>query len=162
MKSKSGSKSAKQFELVFADKVGKVYNFPGLRPAGMKAGLFFGLEDAPLVQLPDSSELFLLPDRSPVGFDPETGELVTLGSDPYSESEEPVFAVAAFVPPGYTLTHNAAYVQAAESTKAMPLFAYGACFFSDGHFYVTAVKVDSDVRHDEKYLSPEGVFAGIW
>ncbi len=161
MKPSAAKKSTKPFELVFADKHGKVYNFPGLRPAGMKAGLFFGLDDAPLVQLPDSSELFMLPDRSPVGFDPETGERVTLDSDPYSETEEPVFAVAAFVPPGYTLTHNAAYVQAAESTKAMPLFAYGACFFSEGHFYVAAVKVDSDVRHDEKYLSPEGVFAGV-
>jgi len=155
------SKVSGQFELVFADKAGKVYNFPGLEPAGMKAGRFFRLDDAPLVRLPDSSELFLLPDRVPVGFDPETGKQITLDSDPYSESPEPVFAVAAFVPPGYTLTHNAAFVEPPAGTKAMPLFAYGACLFKDGHFYVTAVKVDADVRHDEKYLSPEKVFKGV-
>lgn len=154
-------KTPKNFELVFADKAGKVFNFPGLRPAGMKAGMFFELDDAPLVRLPDSSELFMLPDRLPVGFDPATGEQVTLEGDPYTEQGEPCFAVAAFVPPGFTLTHNAAYLQQSEDAQALPLFAYGACFFSDGHFYVPAVRVDTDVRHDEKYLAPEDVFAGV-
>ncbi len=150
-----------KFELVFADKKGKVYNFPGLEPAGMKAGLFFELGDAPLVQLPDSTELFMLPDRSPVGFDPDTGKQVVLECDPYSEKAEPCFAVAAFVAPGYTLTHHAAYVERSGESKALPLFAYGACFFAEGHFYVTALRVDRDVRHDEKYLSPDGVLRGV-
>ena len=169
---KHGSpKTSKRFELVFADKAGKVFNFPGLRPAGMKAGVFFGLEEAPLVRLPDSSELFMLPDRRPVGLDPETGKAVTLESDPYSERAKDCFAVAAFVPPGYTLTHNAAYVEAAGAgavsssgsggPKALPLFAYGACLWSEGHFYVAAVRVDRDVRHDEKYLDPALVIKGV-
>lgn len=154
-------KTKKQFELVFADKSGKVFNFPGLRAAGMKAGEFFALEDAPLVRLPDSSELFMLPDRLPVGLDPVTGKPVTLESDPYSEKPKACFAVAAFVPPGYTLTHNAAYVQTSVDAKTLPLFAYGACLWSEGHFYVPAVRVDRDVRHDEKFLAPEQVFQGV-
>ncbi len=159
---KSSTIHSKKFELVFADKAGKVYNFPGLRPAGMKAGMFFGLEDAPLVRLPDSSELFMLPERVPVGFDPDTGSPVTLERDPYSERSESCFAVAAFVPPGFTLTHNAAYAERpGGEAKALPLFAYGACFFSEGHFYVAAVKVDRDVRHDEKHLDPERVLEGV-
>jgi pyruvate-formate lyase-activating enzyme len=152
---------SKRFELVFADKTGKVFNFPGLRPAGMKAGMLFELEDAPLVRLPDSSELFMLPDRMPVGFDPETGKQVTLDMDPYSKQAEPCFAVAAFVPPGYTLTHNAAYRQLADDARALPLFAYGACLYSEGHFYVAAVRVDHDVRHDDKYLAPRSVLKGV-
>ncbi len=163
MKPKDLPKKPKSFELVFADKAGKVYNFPGLEPAGMKAGRFFRLDDTPLVRLPDSSELFMLPGRLPVGFDPHTGLQVTLDSDPYTETHQTVYAVAAFVPPGYTLTHNSAYIEepGAEAARALPLFAYGACFYADGHFYVAAVQVDADVRHTEKYLSPEKVFDGV-
>ncbi len=155
------SKTPKKYELVFADKAGKVFNFPGLRPAGMKAGRFFELDAAPLVRLPDSSELFMLPERLPVGFDPDTGKQVTLDCDPYSERAEPCFAVAAFVPPGFTLTHNTAYAQRSGESRTLPLFAYGACFFAEGHFYVAAVQVDRDVRHDEKHLSPERVSRGV-
>ena len=146
-----------RFELVFANAAGKVYNFPGLRPSGMKAGSFFTLDDAPLIRLPDASELFLLPDRLPVGFDPLTGESKVLKSDPYSKKSEPCFAVAAFIPPGFTLTHSAAYQEKPGGVRALPLFAYGACFYAEGHFYVTAVQVDRDVRHDEKFLSPQQV-----
>lgn len=138
-----------------------MFNFPGLRAAGMKAGGFFSLEDAPLVRLPDSSELFMLPERAPVGFDPETGKTVILTTDPYAKTPKDCFAVAAFTPPGYTLTHNAAYVQSSPDAKALPLFSYGACLWSEGHFYVAAVKVDQDVRHDEKHLPIDKVFAGV-
>ncbi|MCA9395909.1 MAG: radical SAM protein [Candidatus Omnitrophica bacterium] len=147
-------------ELVFSDTKGKVYNFPGLKPAGMKAGVFYELEDVPLVRLPDSSEMFLLPDRLPVGFDPETGEAVTLDYDPYSENYETIYAVAAFIPPGYTLTHSTAYEEL-PGAKTLPLFAYAACVYSDGHFYVPAVRVDKDIRHDEKYLAPDKVLKGV-
>ena len=104
-------KSLGKFQLVFADAKGKAFSFPGLRPAGMKAGAYFPLEEAPAVRLPDASELFFLPDRLPVGFDSVTGESTVLESDPYSTNAEPCFAVAAFIPPGYTLTHNAAYAE---------------------------------------------------
>lgn len=149
-------------ELVFADSKGKVYNFPGLKPAGMKAGRFFELGEASIIRLPDSSELFVLPGRSPVGLDPHTGRPVTLTSDPYSNHEEPCYAVAAFVPPGHTLTHHAAYRECGPaSARSLPLFAYGACFFAEGHFYVTALRVDEDIRHDEKYLSADKVVEGV-
>jgi pyruvate-formate lyase-activating enzyme len=127
----------------------------------MKAGMFFELESAPLLRLPDSTELFMLPDRLPTGFDSDTGKQVTLETDPYSKLAEPCFAVAAFVPPGFTLTHHAAYVESPGETRALPLFAYGACFFAEGHFYVTALQVDRDVRHDEKYLAGGEILEGV-
>lgn len=148
------------FELVFADAKGKVFNFPGLKPAGMKAGAFFGLEETPMVRLPDSSELFLLPDRRPVGIDPRTQAAVTLESDPYSKKPEPCFAVAAFIPPGHTLMYSAAYREGPDA-RALPLFAYGACLYAEGHFYVPAVQVDRDIRHDERYLPADRVLEGV-
>ena len=54
--------------LLFSDAKGRVFDFPGLEAAGMKAGEFYRLDPAWLVPLPAASELFMLPDRAPVGF----------------------------------------------------------------------------------------------
>ncbi len=147
------------FALVFADDKGKVYDFPGLEATGMKAGRFFELNAATLVPLPESSELFLLPGRLPVGRDPETGAFRTLEGDPYSAGS-PCSAVAAFIPPGWTLAHSAAFAEV-PGAKALPLFAYGAVAFRDGRFWVSAVRVDEDARHDERLIDPSAVASGI-
>lgn len=126
----------------------------------MKAGSFFELDPKSLLKLPSSSELFTLPARLPVGLDRTSGTVVTLDRDPYSKSQEPVQAVAAFIPPGYTLTHNAAYSEMAGALQ-LPLFAYGACAFYKGGFYVSAVRVDKGHRHDERYLAMNAVRRGV-
>ena len=127
----------------------------------MKAGAFFELDPKGLLKLPDASELFLLPARWPVGLDrTDPGAPLTLESDPYSKLQEPAYAVAAFIPPGYTLTHNAAYTEMAGASQ-LPLFAYGACAYSRGDFYVSAVRVDQDPRHEERYLVMEKVSKGV-
>lgn len=149
-----------KLELVFADKRGKVFTFPGLRSAGMKARRYFELDPKALLKLPAASELFILPARAPVGLDPESGEAVVLDSDPYARSKTPCFAVAAFIPPGYTLTHNAAYTEMPDAAQ-LPLFAYGACAFYKGNFYVSAVRVDRGHRHDERFLSIKAVRKGV-
>lgn len=136
-------------QLVFADKKGRVYPFPGLEGAGMAAGRYFRLDPRHLVKLPKHAEFFFLPDRIPAGFDPETKEFTELPFDPYSETDEPVTAVAAFMPPGYTLTHSAAYAEK-EGAALLPLFAYGPCVLYKNEFYSSAVPVDSDTRHDER------------
>ncbi len=148
-----------KLELVFSDEKGKIYNFPGLRPAGMKAGRFFELDVKSMLKLPGSSELFLLPGRCPVGWN-DSDKSVSLACDPYNSSQSPVFAVAAFIPPGYTLTHHAAYEEREAKTQ-LPLFAYGACAFYKGDFYVSAVQVDKGDRHDERFLHMEEVYRGV-
>lgn len=145
--------------LVFADEKGRVYDHPGLEAAGMRGGRFSRLDVRNLVKLPSSSELFLLPDRSPVGFDRETGEFLEIGADPYSKEGRPAFAVAAFIPPGYSLTHNTAYRERAGASM-LPLFAYAACVFWKGDFYAAAFRVDPDFRHDERFLDPLAVSTG--
>ncbi|MDD5136168.1 MAG: radical SAM protein [Candidatus Omnitrophica bacterium] len=128
--------------LLTADAKGRIFASPRLAPAGMKAGVFFRLSPENLIRLPAGSQLFRLPERRPVGCDPETGSFVTTSD---------AFAVAAFAAPGYTLTHNAAY---AEDPKAgpLPLFSYGACAEYKGEFYTAAVKVDTDRRHDSTLI----------
>lgn len=147
-------------QLVFADRAGKIYNFPGLAAAGMKAGRFFRLDQKYFLKLPASSELFMLPARRPVGFDLQSGATVRLDNDPYAKSNKPCFAVAAFIPPGYTLTHNAAYFEMSGAAQ-LPLFAYGACAYIKGDFYVSAIRVDKGHRHDERFLAIAEVKKGI-
>ncbi len=146
--------------LVFADEKGRVYDHPELEATGMKAGRLFRLEARNLVKLPSSSELFMLPQRSAVGFDPNTGEFIEVDTDPYSEEGRPAFAVAAFIPPGYALTHSTAYHERSGAAM-LPLFAYAACVFWRGDFYATAFRVDPDFRHDERFLDPMAVSTGV-
>lgn len=143
--------SVNSFELVFANSRGHVFNYPGLLAAGMKAGRICNIAPDNWIKLPPNSELFMLPHRTAVGFDRATGEKIALRYDPYSEQEEIISPVAAFIPPGYTLTHSSAYEETPHATM-LPLFAYGACAFYRGDFYVAALKVDADIRHDERFL----------
>lgn len=147
-------------QLVFADRRGKIYNFPGLLAAGMKAGRFFELHPKNLIKLPASSEFFVLPAREPIGLHPENQAVVRFDSDPYAKSKSPCFAVAAFIPPGYSLTHNAAYFET-PGAAVLPLFAYGACAYYEGDFYVSALQVDRDHRHDEALLKMKAVRDGV-
>lgn len=144
--------------LLFADAKGKVFDFKGLEAAGMKAGQFYRLDPDQFVPLPDSSELFMLPDRNPVGFKGE--EAVVLDQDPYSQKKQECFAVAAFIPPGYTLTHNTAYHEK-EGARMLPLFAYAACVLYKDKFYAAAVRVDRSYRHDNRFMDSEEIKKNI-
>lgn len=135
--------------LVFANPKGKVFDHPELEAAGMKAGEFFRLDPGQFVPLPDSSELFMLPDRLPVGWDGK--KFTPLEQDPYSAKKEVCFAVGAFIPPGYTLTHNTAFREK-NGASMLPLFAYAACVFYKGKFYAAAIRVDRSLRHDERFM----------
>ncbi len=143
-------------QLLFADEKGKVYPFPGLEAAGMKAGKFFRLDPSEFLKLPDFSELFMLPGRAPVGFDPDSGSPQTLIFDPYSKEKKKCYAVAAFIPPGHTITHSSAYEEEA-GAPALPLFSYAACVFYKNAFYATALRVDPDFRHDERFMDAEAI-----
>ncbi|MBL7070748.1 MAG: radical SAM protein [Candidatus Omnitrophica bacterium] len=108
----------------------------------MKGGNFFRLRSRELIKLPYGSEIFMLPGRAPVGYSAGSGKFVT-PSDNY--------AVAAFVPPGRTITYNSAYREAG-SPKTLPLFAYGAVAFYKGDFYAAAVQVDRELRQDLRLM----------
>ncbi|HTL70126.1 MAG TPA: radical SAM protein [Candidatus Eisenbacteria bacterium] len=145
--------------LVFADAKGEVFEHPALEAAGMKAGRLERLDPAHLFPLPEASELFLLPGRLAAGFDAE-GRQTVLEFDPYSEKGAPCFAVAAFIPPGWTLTHSAAFRET-EGAPMLPLFAYGACAWYKGKLHASAVRVDRGFRHDERFLDPSEIARGI-
>jgi molybdenum cofactor biosynthesis enzyme MoaA len=116
----------------------------------MKAGQPFALSAVDLIKLPPTSELFALPDRLPVGYDAASGSF---------KKAEGCFAVAAFLPPGYTLTHNSSYAEVGRPKK-LPLFAYSACALYKGNIYATAVHIDKSLCHDSRFMDMKAVRKG--
>ena len=129
--------------LVVADEHGDIYDHPDLYMVVRRGNEFALPRPDELMPLPDESELFLLPGRTAVGLDPESGEAV----------EEEALAVAAFAAPAHTLTAHPAYVTA-EDAPMLPLFAYGAVGFANDRFYICAKKVDDDKRQVFKGITP--------
>ena len=111
-------------QLVISDNKGKIYNLANLIATGMKGGYFFRLRVKDLIPLPSGSELFMLPDRKAVGFDPQRRGFVTLDKIPFSRNKR-CFAVSAFVSPGFTISYSSAYREIGRP-KILPLFSYAA------------------------------------
>lgn len=138
--------------LLISDKNGKIFDLPFLKPAGMKANRFFKLGREDFVELPYGSELFMVPDRIPIGYDDENNEFISLHENPFKNKKEPCYPVSAFVSPGYTATYNSAFVEKNKNTRHLPLFAYSAVCFDNGKFYAACVRVDRELRQDLRYM----------
>jgi pyruvate-formate lyase-activating enzyme len=113
-----------------------------LEAAGMKGGVFFRLNRSDLIKLPAGSEIFKLPSRAAIAYDPSRLR--------FAEDKNRL-AVAAFLPPGYTVTYNSAYREVG-SPKKLPLFAYAACAFYKEELFTAAVRVDRSPCHDSRFM----------
>ncbi len=131
--------------LLVADKDGKITEFPELLMAGMSNGRFLRPDLEDLIPLPEGSELFSLPGRFPVGWDPETNEPAVLTENPFSKGL--VQAVAAFMAPAHTSILNSSY-QTQRGAPALPLFAYTAVGWHRDRFWVAGFRSDQDKRQD--------------
>jgi len=142
--------------IVYANQQGEIKNFPGLLMAG-RSGNFFSrpvLDD--LIPLPEGSELFLLPERQPIGIEPKDGAPTMLHDDP-DEPGETVQAVAAFMAPAHTAIHSAAYEPVRSDVAPLPLFAYTAVGWHKGRFWVSAFRSDPDTRQDARSFDQERI-----
>ncbi len=141
--------------LVYADSDGNIIDWPALEMAGSSAGTYRRPRNDELIALPEGSELFLLPERLPVGFNPDNKEFEVLSSDPFSPSK-PVRAVAAFIAPAHTQLYSAAY-KTLPGAPLLPLFAYTAVGWLKGGFVTTGVRIDSDRRQDLRNFDPQKI-----
>lgn len=126
-------------KLLYCEKNGKIYAHPDIEAAAMKAGRPFTVDIKELIKLPRGSQLFMLPGRSAVGYDPSSGEVITLDGS---------YAVAAFLAPGYTASYSPAY-RDDKKVRPLPLFSYCAAVSYKGEAYAAALRVDRDKRHDQ-------------
>ncbi|GAB6192821.1 radical SAM protein [Desulfocastanea catecholica] len=132
--------------LLFADEQGNILEFTDLDMTGMSNGNFIrpALDD--LIPLPEGSDLFTLPGRLPVGWDPSTDEPALLSENPF-EPGKPVLAVAAFMAPAHTAIFSSSY-QTQPGAPTLPLFAYTAVGWYQDRFWVTGFRSDPDKRQD--------------
>lgn len=137
--------------LIYADEEGTIYDHPELAMAGAAAGRWEPVGESQCIPLPEGSELFLLPDRLPVGIS-RAGEFEVLEYDPQNPDQR-VCAVAAFMAPAYTATFNAAY-KTLPNAPNLPLFAYTAAGFGRDGFEVSGLRIDSLPRQDAASFPP--------
>ncbi len=129
-------------DLVVADEGGHIFELSELG-AAVDGGR--GPEACPerlWVPLPEGSDLFLLPRRTPIGLDRRTGDAL-----PVPEMDGRLSAVAAFVSPAHTLLRHPAWRREPDAPR-LPLYAYCAVGWKDGGFWVPVVRVDPDIRQE--------------
>jgi pyruvate-formate lyase-activating enzyme len=141
--------------LVYADEEGRIFEWPELEMLGASGSEYRRLGPGDWIPLPPGSELFLLPSRQPVGYNPRERLIEVLADAPHSPGR-PVQAVAAFVAPAHTQIYSAAY-RTLPNAPLLPLFAYTAVGWLDGQFVVSAVRVDPDERQEFRHFDPEEI-----
>ncbi len=124
--------------LLAADKKKNIYDMPGFLACGQAGEKTAILASEDLLPLPKGSNLYLLPERNPVAFNIHTQAF---------ERIQEHFAVAAFLPPGYTQLLTTAY-QETPSAQLLPLFAYTPVAYYKSSFHVPAVRIDKRKNHD--------------
>ena len=137
--------------LLVADKAQKIYDLPGYAVCGQADRWIAALSLDEMIPLPKGSRLFFLPDRHPVAFNTSTRDYETL---------DDFFAVAAFIPPGYTQAWTAAYVEA-PGAGLLPLYSYAPVACHRGIYYVPAVRVDRRQVHDLSCLDHAALDRGM-
>ena len=124
--------------------------------AGRAGYNFHQIKTTELIPLPEGSELFVLEERVPVGFDATGGEFVKLEEDPFNPGKS-VRAVAAFMAPAHTSVMWAAFEKQAPEVRPLPLFAYTAVGWHDGRFWVAGFRSDTDPRQEPGRFSPANI-----
>ncbi|MDH3329894.1 MAG: radical SAM protein [Desulfobulbaceae bacterium] len=140
--------------LVFANSRGEILDYSGMQMAGSSCGHFSLPDKEDLIELPEGSELFVLPGRLPVGIEHETGEPALLDSNPF-DNDQPQ-AVAAFMAPAHTALYSAAY-KSKDNAPILPLFAYTAVGWADNRFWVAGFRSDSDCRQDANQFNQQAI-----
>ncbi len=136
--------------LLYSDGNGNIFEDKSLYAIGRSGWDAFPVEDEAWIPLPDGGNLYELPERKAIGIDVLTGEMRLC---------EKGWAVAAFVPPAHTGLYLAAY-ETEKDSETLPLFCYTAAGWMDDQFYVTAVRIEQDIRQECAGYDDEKITSG--
>lgn len=126
--------------LLYSDGKGNIFEDTSLYAIGRTGWDAMPVEQTDWIELPDGGSLYELPDRRGIGIDVRTGDLRLC---------EKGWAVAAFVPPAHTSLYMAAFESLPEA-QTLPLYCYTAAAWHNEKFYVTAVRIERDIRQEAK------------
>ena len=127
--------------MVFADEHGNVYDHPELQLIARSGNELFTPDDDELIAIPKHTQLFMMRDRMPIGWNERKRRIEVV--DEVNGRE--CYAVAAFLPPGYLRTLLPAW-HVRNGARILPLWAYTAVGWHGDHFVVAAMKVDETER----------------
>ena len=133
--------------LLYADKDGNVFEDQSLFAVGRAAWDAFAIEKEDWIELPNGGTLYTLEHRRAIGIDVQTKEMrVCLKG----------WAVAAFIPPSYTGLYLAAF-ESLPQAPLLPLFCYTAVGWMHDKYFVTAVKIEQDIRQNSEGYNEEEI-----
>ncbi len=124
--------------LLYSDGKGNIYEDLSLYAVGRAGWDAFPVPTDDWIELPDGGNLYELPGRKAIGIDVISGNMRLCDKG---------WAVAAFIPPA----HTGLFLSAFETNKdapTLPLFCYTAAAWLDKKFYVTAVRIENDIRQE--------------
>jgi pyruvate-formate lyase-activating enzyme len=124
--------------LLYSDGNGNIFEDTSLYAIGRAGWDAMPVDVNDWIVLPDGGNLYELPQRKAIGIDVKTGEMRFC---------EKGWAVAAFVPPAHTCLYVAAF-ESEPDAETLPLFCYTAAGWFNDQFYVTAVRVEADIRQE--------------
>jgi len=153
------AKRQKYVKALVADAEGAFFDLDGYAAVGMADQDLVPLTRENTINLPFGGEHMFLPDRRPIVYNVKTDTFEVLSENPYAPGE-PVFPVAAFNAPGYTVSLVSAFMEN-DSAGPLPLFSYGAVGWSDGKSRVAALRVDWERRQDLRLMPQEKVVEGV-
>ncbi len=136
--------------LILSDIKGNVFVHPDLKLLGFDGVFYRRPSSEELIRLPKGSTLFFMPHHSAVGFDTKAGGETCV--EEFGGGK--VFAVSAFMIPGYTRLYLPAAIKNKEDV-VLPLWPYTAVGWKKGRFYACAVKVDRMRRQMPYYYQDE-------
>ncbi len=137
--------------LLYSDGKGNIFEDTSLYVCGRSGWDAVPVENEEWIELPDGGQLYELPDRRGIGIDVTTGEMRLC---------EKGWAVAAFIPPAFTGTYLAAY-ETLPDAATLPLFCYTAAGWYNEKFYVTAVRIEQDIRQECAGFDEQKIESGV-
>lgn len=137
--------------MIFARPDGQWFDFPPLQMAAQHGRRLTLPLRSELIPLPEGATLTLMPMAAPVGFDGEAGEFLQLTENPYKQKKsEPVYAVAALLPQGYTRL----LLPACEpGEQKLPILGYTAVGVEKGKLVVAARATDDHELWNPKHFN---------
>jgi len=133
----------KQPLLVVSDGNGSIFEIPDYYMCGMSGTATYPIAENDIIPLPYGSDLFELPGRAAIGFDPNKKEFVEVRE--YQGNR--VYPVAAFMAPAHLQIFRSAFGKEDDSPR-LPLYNYAAVGWMNDDFCVAGIRTDQDIRQD--------------
>lgn len=124
--------------LLYSDGQGNIFEDTSLYVTGRSGWDALPVPDDQWMPLPDGGQLYELPGRRGIGIDVQSGEMRLC---------EKGWAVAAFIPPAHTGLFLAAY-ETLPDAPTLPLFCYTAAGWTNDGIWVSAVRIEQDIRQE--------------